>query len=114
MTFTRLISAPPRCASGTPAATAPVTTITPCGIACSGIEGTVTESPTCPIGCAPHPIQATIVVWTADRTERVAEFTSDQQGRFWVPLAPSDYVIDPQGGVGSAPPPPFAVTVPPD
>ena len=104
--------------------TPPGPSATPCseGCASSGIEGQVTQSPTCPVEtdppkpeCAPRPYQATIVVWNADHSAQVVTFTADENGRFRVPLEPGKYEIEPQGeGRFPMPPAPFAVTVPPD
>jgi len=85
----------------------PVETPRPTECACSGIQGRTTQSPVCPIGCTPAPSHATVAVWNADRTQQVVEFTTDQQGRFRVPLAEGQYYIDPQG-----PAEPLLVTVP--
>jgi len=63
--------------------------------------------------CAPRPLQASIIVWNADRSEQVLQFTTDEQGQFRVPLAAGDYYVDPHGS-GSpfpVPPNPFPVTV---
>src|SRR5207249_1589130 len=63
----------------------PVETARPTDCACSGIEGTVVIG-VCPVESYPPqedcypPHQATIVVWTADRTQKVTEFTSDSGG----------------------------------
>ncbi len=87
----------------------------------SGIEGQVLIGPVCPVvredtPCPDQPYQATIAVWNADRTEKVRTFTTDEDGRFRLPLAPGEYYIDPQTPKQGAPPTPIAqtVTVPPD
>ena len=87
----------------------------------SGIEGQVLIGPTCPVlregtPCRDQPYQATIAVWNAERTEKVRTFTTDEDGRFRLPLAPSVYYIDPQPPMQGAPPIgiPQTVTVPPD
>ncbi len=87
----------------------------------SGIEGQVLIGPTCPVlregtPCPDQPSQATIAVWNAERTEKVRTFTTDEDGRFRVPLAPGEYYIDPQPPNPVAPPTPITqtVTVPPD
>ena len=108
----------------TDTATTPGPSATPCSERCasSGIEGQVTQSPTCPVEtdppkpeCAPRPYQATIVVWNADHSAQVMTFTADENGRFRVPLEPGDYEIEPQGeGRFPLPPSPFVVTVSPD
>ena len=87
----------------------------------SGIEGQVLIGPTCPVlregtPCLDQPYQATIAVWNAERTEKVHTFTTDEDGRFRVPLAPGEYYIDPQSPNPGVPPTPIpqTVTVPPD
>jgi DNA-binding CsgD family transcriptional regulator len=110
-------------ATETPGPTAtPAATPTPCESACSGIWGRVVKSPICgpdsypPIpGCEPQPHQATVIVWTSDRSEQLLQFTSDEQGNFRVPLAEGDYYIEPLGSAGTeGSPAPFLITVPPD
>jgi hypothetical protein len=87
----------------------------------SGIEGQVLIGPQCPVvvegtPCpdAPYP-DATIEVWSAERTERVATFESDEGGRFRVALPPGDYHLEPQSPNDGAPPTgvPQDVSVPP-
>ncbi len=87
----------------------------------SGIEGQVLIGSTCPVlregtPCPDQPYQATIAVWNAGRTQKVHTFTTDEDGRFRVPLAPGEYYIDPQPPNPGVPPTPIpqAVTVPPD
>ncbi len=87
----------------------------------SGIEGQVLIGPVCPVvredtPCPDQPYQATIAVWNADRTEKVRTFTTDEDGRFRLPLAPGEYYIDPEPPQPGAPPTgiPQTVTVPPD
>jgi len=99
----------------TPAASAAPT---PCADGCSGVEGTVVMG-VCSVetyppsdSCYP-PYQARIVIWTADRSQRVAEFTADPDGRFRTPLTPGEYYVEPQGAGGpSTPPDPAYATVP--
>ena len=87
----------------------------------SGIEGQVLIGPVCPVlredtPCPDQPFQATIVVWNAERSEKAATFTTDEDGRFRFALAPGEYYIDPQPPNPGAPPTgiPQTVTVPPD
>ncbi len=87
----------------------------------SGIEGQVLIGPACPVvredtPCPDQPYQATIAVWNAERTEKVRTFTTDEDGRFRIPLAPGEYYIDPQTPNPGVPPTPITqtVTVPPD
>src|SRR2546422_10653712 len=88
-------------ASSTPSPTTVTTTSTgtPSLIA-SGIEGQILLGPTCPVEregmpCE-RPYKATVVVWNAARTQKVLTFSSDDEGRFRVSLAPGDYYLDPQ------------------
>ncbi len=87
----------------------------------SGIEGQVLIGPVCPVvregsPCPDQPFQATIVVWNAERSQKAATFTTDDDGRFRVALAPGEYYLDPQPPNPGAPPTgmPQTVTVPPD
>ena len=87
----------------------------------SGIEGQVLIVPVCPVvredtPCPDQPFQATIAVWNAERTQKVQTFTSDEEGRFRVSLAPGEYYIDPVPPNPGVPPTPIAqtLTVPPD
>ena len=63
----------------------------------SGIEGTVTIGPSCPVvqenvACPDRPYQATFTVFTTTGT-KVTEFQTDEQGRFLINLASGDYVL---------------------
>jgi hypothetical protein len=63
----------------------------------SGIEGTVTIGPACPVvqqnnPCPDKPYQATYTVLTTAGA-KVTEFQTDEQGRFQISLAPGDYVL---------------------
>jgi hypothetical protein len=78
------------------------TTPTPSGT--SGIEGYVTEGPTCPgpvpIGgneCQDRPYQATITVLTAEG-KQVTQFKTDIIGYFKIPLSPGTYILHPESG----------------
>ncbi|HEX9089945.1 MAG TPA: carboxypeptidase-like regulatory domain-containing protein [Anaerolineales bacterium] len=78
------------------------TTPSPSGI--SGIEGYVTEGPTCPgpvpIGgneCQDRPYQATISVLTAEG-KLVTQFQTDIDGYFKIPLSPGTYNLHPESG----------------
>jgi len=69
--------------------------------ATSGIEGQVLLGPICPVvqvgvPCPDQPFQSTVIVWNAERTTRIRTFTTDEEGRFRVPLVPGDYYLDPQ------------------
>ncbi|SRR6266508_914454 len=66
----------------------------------SGIRGLVLLGPQCPVfrensPCPDEPLQATIDVYTADRSRKVASVTSADDGRFSLALAPGDYYLDP-------------------
>lgn len=81
----------------------------------SGIEGQAVLGPMCPVvredtPCPDQPFQATIVVWSSERTQRVRTFTTDEQGGFRVALLPGRYYIDPQPSSGQ-PPSPIPQTV---
>ena len=87
----------------------------------SGIEGQALIGPACPVvregsPCPDQPFQATIVFRNAERSEKVRTFTTDEDGRFRVALAPGEYYIEPQPPKPGAPPTgmPQTVTVPPD
>jgi hypothetical protein len=67
----------------------------------SGIEGTVTIGPSCPVqrvddpSCDDRPYQAEIHVNTNNGVW-VKKFTPDAQGNFKIELEPGQYNIDPQ------------------
>ena len=66
----------------------------------SGIEGTVTIGPMCPVmqddvPCPDQPYQATLTVLTTNG-KKVTQFQTDETGRFRVDLAPGDYVLHPE------------------
>ena len=68
----------------------------------SGIEGTVTIGPTCPVqrmppdpACADKPYQATLQVQTADGQKTITQFTTGADGTFKVDVAPGNYVVVP-------------------
>jgi hypothetical protein len=68
----------------------------------SGIEGQALAGPTCPVErvdspCPDRPVpNAMVDVWYAAHTTKILTFTTDDQGRFHVALAPGDYNLDPQ------------------
>jgi hypothetical protein len=87
----------------------------------SGIAGQVLIGPMCPVvqagtPCPDEPYQATIDIWNAGRSEKLQTFTTDEDGRFRVALAPGEYYIDPQPPASGGPPTPSpqTVTVPAD
>lgn len=68
----------------------------------SGIEGTITIGPTCPVerippdpNCADKPYQAAIKVQTADGQKTITQFTSGADGTFKVYLPPGNYLLVP-------------------
>ena len=70
----------------------------------SGIEGQVWLGPMCPIvqpgqNCPDQPYQATITVKTRDGVQ-IAQFHSDGQGHFRVPLVPGEYILHPESPNG--------------
>ena len=74
----------------------------------SGIEGTVTIGPMCPVEredspCPDQPFEATIVIENEGGDE-VTEVTSGEDGRFRVALAPGRYTLVPQSPSAGAPP----------
>ncbi|MBI5943781.1 MAG: hypothetical protein HY864_05380 [Chloroflexi bacterium] len=63
----------------------------------SGIEGTVTMGPVCPVvqenvPCPDQPFQGIFTVLTTSGSQ-IAEFTTNEQGNFRVGLASGDYVL---------------------
>jgi hypothetical protein len=71
------------------------------GLTKSGIEGTVTIGPSCPVqrvddpSCDDRPYQGMIHVNTANGIW-VTQFKADAQGKFKIELEPGRYTIDPQ------------------
>lgn len=66
----------------------------------SGIVGTVMIGPSCPVempglDCADRPYQATITLLTLSG-DKVARFTTDENGQFRVNLAPGEYILHPE------------------
>jgi len=66
----------------------------------SGIEGTVTIGPMCPVvqedvPCPDRPYQARLTVLTTSG-EKVLQFQTDEQGLFRVGLAAGEYVLHPE------------------
>jgi len=84
--------------------------------ATSGIEGQVLIGPMCPVvqegtPCPDQPYQATIVIWSAERTKKIVTIETKADGRFRVPLPPGDYYIDPQPADSGGPPTPIPQSV---
>jgi hypothetical protein len=74
----------------------------------SGIEGSVTIGPLCPVvredtPCPDGPFQAEIVITNASGN-KVARAASDEEGRFRVDLPPGTYTLVPQSPNAGAPP----------
>lgn len=70
----------------------------------SGIEGQVLLGPMCPVvqqgqDCPDQPYQATLTV-TSRNGVQVAQFQSDEQGRFRLSLVPGEYVLHPESPNG--------------
>ena len=70
----------------------------------SGIEGQVLLGPMCPVvqqgqECPDQPYQATLIL-TSPNGVQVAQFQSDEQGRFRVSLVPGVYVLHPESPNG--------------
>ena len=77
----------------------------------SGIEGLVTIGPMCPVvqedvPCPDQPYLAILTILTMDGKE-IAQFQTDESGRFRVELAPGEYVLRPDSPNGL----PFAADV---
>jgi hypothetical protein len=67
----------------------------------SGVRGTVTAGPTCPVereppdpACAERPVAGAILVFTDDGGLEVARVTSAADGTFTVELAPGAYHVN--------------------
>jgi hypothetical protein len=78
----------------------------------SGVEGSVTIGPMCPVmqenvPCLDQPYQAVLTVLTPNG-KKVTQFQTDEQGYFKVELAPGDYVMHPESPNSL----PFAADVP--
>ena len=66
----------------------------------SGIEGRVFIGPTCPVvqegqDCADKPYQATLTVNSLNGG-KIAQYQTDEDGRFRIPLAPGEYSLRPE------------------
>jgi hypothetical protein len=85
----------------------------------SGVSGTVTAGPTCPVvtdppdpSCADRPVEGAVLVVTTLAGVEVDRTTSDAEGRFALSLPPGTYRLEPQpveGLMGTAAPVEFAV-----
>ena len=70
----------------------------------SGIEGQVLLGPMCPIiqqgqECPDQPYQATLTVQSLSGVQ-IAQFQTDEEGRFHVPLVPGEYILHPESSSG--------------
>lgn len=70
----------------------------------SGIEGQVRLGPMCPVvqqgqECPDQPYQATLTVQSPSGVQ-IAQFQSDEQGRFQVTLVPGEYILHPESPSG--------------
>jgi hypothetical protein len=66
----------------------------------SGIEGQVLIGPMCPVvqegqECPDQPYQADLMV-TSPTGRVIVRFRTEEDGRFRVPLAPGDYILQPE------------------
>ena len=85
----------------------------------SGVSGTVTAGPTCPVvtdppdpSCADRPVAGAVLVVTTLAGVEVDRTTSDAEGRFALSLPPGTYRLEPQpveGLMGTAAPVEFTV-----
>jgi hypothetical protein len=90
--------------------TGPNCEFTACPTEKSGIRGTVSLGPTCPVErippdprCADKPFQTTLVVTTPDGSKIITKFSSDAEGKFRVKIPPGDYIIRPAPGAPMLP-----------
>src|SRR5512134_3139691 len=70
----------------------------------SGIEGQVLVGPVCPVeqdgqACPDQPYQATLTVFNRNGLQ-IAQFQTDTQGHFRVPLVPGEYILHPESPDG--------------
>jgi hypothetical protein len=70
----------------------------------SGIEGQVLIGPMCPVvqqgqECPDQPYQAALTVISRDGIQ-IAQFLTDEQGHFSIPLVPGEYSLHPESPNG--------------
>jgi hypothetical protein len=70
----------------------------------SGIEGQVLIGPMCPVvqqgqECPDQPYQATLTIHSMNGVQ-IAQFQTDEQGRFRLALAPGEYILHPESPNG--------------
>ncbi|MEK6191795.1 MAG: carboxypeptidase-like regulatory domain-containing protein [Chloroflexota bacterium] len=85
----------------------------------SGVSGTVTAGPTCPVvtdppdpSCADRPVEGAVLVVTTLAGVEMGRTSSDAEGRFALILEPGTYRLEPQpveGLMGTAAPVEFTV-----
>ena len=85
----------------------------------TGIRGTATAGPVCPVernppdpSCAPRPVVGATIVIRDGSGSQVAVAISGADGAYFVAVPPGQYVVDPQpveGLMGTAPKQPAAV-----
>jgi len=81
------------------------TPVTPPPALNSGVEGTITVGPTCPVerippdlACADKPYQAIIKVETPDGKKQISQTTSGTDGKFKISLQPGSYLLVAESG----------------
>ena len=85
----------------------------------TGIRGTATAGPVCPVernppdpACAPRPVAGATIVIRDGSGAQVAVAISGADGAYFVAVPPGEYVVDPQpvpGVLGTAPTQPATV-----
>ena len=70
----------------------------------SGIEGQVLLGPMCPVvqqgqACPDQPYQATLTVKDLSGVQ-IAQFQTNEEGRFQIPLVPGEYILHPESPNG--------------
>jgi hypothetical protein len=73
----------------------------------TGVEGTATAGPVCPVetvppdpGCTPRPVAGAVLLVRDGSGKEVARATTAADGTFFVALAPGGYVMEPQAVTG--------------
>jgi Carboxypeptidase regulatory-like domain len=66
----------------------------------TGIAGTATAGPVCPVerpgdpACAPRPVAGAVVIIRAADGEEIARATTDEEGRYDVAIPPGRYTVE--------------------